>query len=140
MTEKLKLTRAAELETLPVFRHFVAEACEKAGIDGRVSFELQLALDEACTNVITHGYAGMDPGSIILELTLHPDRAQLTITDFGHPFEPSEAPKPNLEAPLEERVEGGLGLHFIYTVMDEVDYKTDELGNRLYLTKLLKKN
>ena len=135
MTEKHKLTRAAELETLPVFRKFVETVCAKAGIDSQVSFDLQLSMDEACTNIITHGYAGMDPGSIILELKVDPDQVLMTITDFGHPFEPREAPLPDLEAPLEQRLAGGLGLHFIYTVMDTVDYKADEEGNRLYLTK-----
>ena len=46
----------------------MAEACQQAGIDNQTSFDLQLALDEACTNVITHGYEGMDPGSISLPL------------------------------------------------------------------------
>jgi serine/threonine-protein kinase RsbW len=137
MTERLKITRAAELETLPVFRDFIEQACERAGIDPETRFALKLAVDEACTNVITHGYANMDPGSMILELKLDPQQVVITLTDFGHPFEPSEAPMPDLAAALEDRPTGGLGLYFIYSTMDEVDYQTSEDGNRLILTKRL---
>lgn len=137
MSESLRLTRAAELESLPAFREFIAAAGRRAGLADDVVYDLQLAVDEACTNVITHGYAGMDPGSIILELALQPGRAVLTLTDFGHPFEPSQAPQPDVSAALEDRPTGGLGLYFIYSVMDLVDYQAGEDGNRLSLVRRL---
>lgn len=137
MTERLKITRAAELETLPVFRDFIEQACQRAGVGSATCFELKLAVDEACTNVITHGYAGMDPGSVILELRLDQEQVVVSLTDFGHPFEPSESPKPDVAAALEDRPMGGLGLYFIYSTMDEVDYQTNEDGNHLILTKRL---
>jgi anti-sigma regulatory factor (Ser/Thr protein kinase) len=61
----------------------------------------------------------------------------VTLTDFGHPFEPSETPQPDLSAALEDRPTGGLGLYFIYSAMDEVDYQINEDGNHLILTKHL---
>jgi len=94
---------------------------------------MKLAIDEACANVITHGYAGMNPGSIMLELDLRPTRVIMTLTDFGHPFEPYEPEKPDLSGELA----GGFGLYLIYRVMDAVDYQTTEEGNRLILTKQL---
>lgn len=139
MPERFKLTRAAELETLPVFRALIAEACSQAQADPQTTYDIQLAIDEACTNVVTHGYAGLNPGSVMLEIKLDPGQILLTLTDFGHPFEPSEAPKPDVNALMEDREIGGLGLFFIYNVMDNVDYKSDEAGNRLYLTKKLSK-
>jgi serine/threonine-protein kinase RsbW len=139
MTHKFKIARAAELELLPVFRKFIQTAGAQTGLDNETCFNLQLAMDEACTNIIMHGYAGLDPGSIILELSIEPEQAAMTITDFGRAFEPREMPRPDLEAPLEERMAGGLGLHFIYSVMDQVDYQSDAEGNRLYLTKKLRK-
>ena len=58
------------------------------------------------------------------------------ITDFGHPFEPSQAPPPpDAATVLAEGARGGFGLHFIYQSMDTVDYRTDEDGNCLILTK-----
>ena len=137
MSETATLTRAAELESLPIFRRFIEDACQRCGVDEQTCFNLKLAVDEAATNVITHGYAGMDPGSMILELRFDPQQVVITLTDFGRPFEPSEAPKPDLSAALEDRPIGGLGLFFIYSVMDKVDYSADEQGNRLTLTKRL---
>ena len=132
---RYRTTRAAELETLAVFRELISEACQENGISDEISFELQLSMDEACTNVIQHGYAGMNPGSIILELEFDVSAVRMQITDFGHPFEPSSVPKPDLNAPLEERELGGFGLFFIYSVMDSVDYESSELGNTLFLQK-----
>lgn len=139
MSEKVKITRAAELESLAVFRDFIQTTCQRLGIDKEIAFSFALSIDEACANVIEHGYAGKDPGSIILEMDIDPARIVVTLTDFGQPFEPSEAPTPDINAPIEERTAGGFGLYFIYSMMDQVDYKTDVEGNRLTLTKYLKK-
>ncbi len=137
MGERFRITRAAELETLPVFRDFIQDACRRTGIDNETCFDLKLAVDEACTNVIAHGYAGLNPGSIILELDIAPREVTVKITDFGRPFEPAEAPMPDVSAALEDRPIGGLGLYFIYSTMDEVDYRATEEGNCLILTKRL---
>ncbi|MDX1664154.1 MAG: ATP-binding protein [Candidatus Promineifilaceae bacterium] len=137
------MTRAAELEALADFRGLVDEACTAAGVDDDACYDLKLAVDEACTNIIQHGYAGMNPGSIILQLQVRAAETpageapavHVRITDFGHPFEPSTAPEPDVDAPLEARELGGFGLFFIYQTMDEVDYVTDGAGNHLLLTK-----
>ncbi len=98
-------------------------------------YDLQLAVDEACTNIITHGYAGMNPGSVILALELFSDQVVVTLTDFGHPFEPSEPPPPDPEARLEDFPTEGLGLFFIYQTMDEIFYESTEDGNCLTFIK-----
>jgi serine/threonine-protein kinase RsbW len=135
---KRQITRAAELESLPIFRDFIKSACkENAEIDEQTCYDLQLAVDEACTNVITHGYAGMNPGSIILALEIGRNQVVVNLTDFGHPFEPSEVPVPDVEAGLEDRPMGGFGLFFIYQTMDEVQYRTTEDGNCLIFIKRL---
>jgi serine/threonine-protein kinase RsbW len=110
---------------------------QQPGIDAQTCYDLKLAVDEACTNIITHGYAGMNPGSIILALDLDPQQAVMTITDFGHPFEPTEPPMPDVGAGLEDRPTGGFGLFFIYQTMDDVRYETTEAGNCLTLVKRL---
>jgi anti-sigma regulatory factor (Ser/Thr protein kinase) len=137
MDKIYRITRAAELESLGIFRDFIAAGCRENEISDDVSYDLQLAADEACTNIIQHGYAGMDPGSIILELNIDSRSVTVLITDFGYPFEPSSAPKPDLEAALEDRPLGGFGLFFIYSTMDSVDYQTTEMGNTLILKKKL---
>jgi len=138
VSKTLQTTRAAELESLPVFRELVETGCrQQPGIDDRTRYDLKLSVDEACTNIITHGYANMNPGSIVLSLQFEPRQVVVTITDFGHPFEPSEAPMPDVTAALDDRPTGGFGLYFIYQSMDEVSYETTEDGNRLTLVKRL---
>ena len=121
---------------LAIFRDFIKSACEQhPKITDLTVYDLQLAVDEACTNIITHGYAGMNPGSVILALELFSDQVVVTLTDFGHPFEPSEPPPPDLEAGLEDFPTGGLGLFFIYQTMDEIFYESTEDGNCLTFIK-----
>jgi serine/threonine-protein kinase RsbW len=133
-----QITRSAELTSLPEFRKYVSLVCnQRSEIPEQVTYDLQLAVDEACTNIITHGYQGMNPGSIILSLAFMSDKIEVSITDFGHTFEPSQTPAPNLEAGLEDRPTGGFGLFFIYQTMDEINYKSNLYGNRLMFIKNL---
>ena len=133
-----QITRSAELTSLPEFRKFINLVCsQQSAIAGPVTYDLQLAVDEACTNIITHGYQGTNPGSIILSLAFTNDSIEVSITDFGHAFEPSQTPAPNLEAGLEDRPTGGFGLFFIYQTMDEINYTTNLYGNRLTFIKKL---
>lgn len=131
------LTRAAELDALPRFREFISTACVRLGVSTDVAFELQLACDEAATNVIKHGYAGMNPGSLMVELRPQPQKIALILSDFGHPFEPVETDAPDVNALLGDGPTPGFGLYFIYRTMNDVSYYTDEQGNHLVLTKNL---
>lgn len=137
MGQRRCITRAAHLDSLPALRDWIGEACRAAGIDDETNHDLRLAVDEACTNVITHGYAGMNPGSVMLDLVLQPHQVRITVTDFGRPFEPSAAALPDASLPLDERQAGGWGLFIIHSVMDQVGYSTDEEGNHLVLVKHL---
>ena len=138
MVEPLRITRAAYLESLEDFRASVRRHCAGLpGMDAEALYDLQLAVDEACTNIITHGYAGMQPGSIILELALQPGIVTAAITDFGHSFEPDSAPFPDTRAALEEREAGGFGLFFIRQSVDQMDYRVTEDGNIMTFTKYL---
>jgi serine/threonine-protein kinase RsbW len=133
-----RITRAAYLKSLTDFREFIKQHCANApGVSDMILYDVQLAVDEACTNIITHGYKDLDPGSIILDLDLEPDKLTVVVTDFGHSFEPSSAPIPDINAPLEEREPGGLGLFLIQHVMDGMDYQVTEDGNKMILTKTL---
>ena len=138
MPQRFQITRAAELESLSVFRGFISDCCAEFQIPNGTVYELKLAVDEACTNIIEHGYKGMDPGSIILSFRIESDRILVQITDFGHVFEPADAPKPDVDAALEDRQLGGMGLFLIYQTMDNIDYQSSEEGNTLTFTKYIK--
>jgi serine/threonine-protein kinase RsbW len=139
-SRRFQITCAAELESLSVFRQFISDCCSIHNVPEDTVFDLKLAVDEACTNIIEHGYKGMDPGSIILWFRIEPDRILVSITDFGRVFEPVEAPRPDVEAALDDRPIGGLGLYLIYQTMDNIDYQSSEEGNTLTFTKMTRGN
>jgi len=126
------------MATIIAFRALIDRACrEQPGIDPDTCYDLKLAVEEACTNVVTHGYAGMNPGSIVLCLELEPHQIRVTLTDFGHAFEPYDPGLPDLEASLDEGLSHGFGLHLIYQTMDEIHYETGEAGNHLTFVRRL---
>ena len=143
MTRKYRMTRAAELEVLTAFRELIDRACaeqdceENPSIDQQTCYDLKLAVEEACMNVITHGYSGMNAGSIMLELQFDPGQVLVTITDFGHPFEPYEPAAPDLDADGEDGLTHGFGLHLIYQTMDQNSYSTAQDGNHLTFVRRL---
>lgn len=135
MTHARRITRAAELTSLPVIREFMRAGLADAGITSPLADDLVVAVEEAAMNIVTHGYEGMDPGSLMVELEVDPARVVVTLTDFGHQFEPAEPPTPDVQAIVEGAPERGFGLHLIHQIMDDVDYRCDELGNHLLLVK-----
>ena len=130
-------TFAGQYTSLAAIADFIAQAAQEVGLNSKDTYAVKLAVDEACTNIIQHGYKGMDPGSIILSFRIEPERILVQITDFGHVFEPADAPEPDVVAALEDRELGGLGLYLIYQTMDNIDYVASEEGNTLTFTKLL---
>jgi serine/threonine-protein kinase RsbW len=138
LAKEYRMTRAAELETLIGFRDLIDQACgEQPSVDQRTCYDLKLAVEEACMNVITHGYSGMNPGSIMLELQFNPGQVLVRLTDFGHAFEPYEPAAPDPENDLEGDLTHGFGLHFIYQTMDQISYATALDGNHLTFVKWL---
>jgi anti-sigma regulatory factor (Ser/Thr protein kinase) len=138
MRRTYQVTKAAEFESLSHFRELIKRAAlDWPQIEAQILFDLQLAIEEAAMNIITHGYAGMNPGSIIFTLEVDEQRARMTLADFGRPFEPTSPPAPDLEAVMENRATGGFGLFFIYQTMDSVDYQTSGQCNTLILVKNL---
>ena len=132
-----QISLSAELNSLPLFRRLVEDAClQQADIDDQTCYDLKLAVDEACTNIIEYGYACMDPGSIILEIEIGPQAARIKITDFGCPFEPVEIEAADADISTENGMEN-LGLFFIHQSCDLLDYQTSEAGNTLVLVKYL---
>jgi anti-sigma regulatory factor (Ser/Thr protein kinase) len=126
----------ARYESLAAIDRFVADAADEVGFDQGTVYMVRLAVDEACSNIITHAYGGEGRGVIECSCQPHQDGLTVVLRDRGQPFEPESVPPPNLSDDLEQRTGGGLGLHFIREIMDEVDFDFDsESGNVLILVK-----
>lgn len=120
---------------------FIVDAAIEAGFDNDAAFQVQLACDEACTNVIEHAYNGRS-GEIEVGYAVKAGDFIVTIRDHGRAFDPSAVPKPALagDKPVDiDALEvGGLGLHFMRRLMDEVTFTFDQKkGNLLTMKKRL---
>lgn len=132
----VQITRSAQIESLPEFRNFIRHNCTEHGVTEETAiYDLQLAVDEASTNIIKHSYPDCDPGSIILAIEFEPTKIIVTITDFGYPFEPVDVPPPDLEAALDGGASGGFGLFIIHETIDVVEYESTAFGNNLKFVK-----
>lgn len=126
----------ARYESLAAIDQFVAGAAQQASFDESTVYQVQLAVDEACSNIIEHAYGGEGAG--VIECTYHvkDDLITVVLRDHGQPFDPDAVPEPNLSTDLEERDEGGLGLHLMRRIMDEVEFDFEsEEGNVLTMVK-----
>jgi serine/threonine-protein kinase RsbW len=136
MVDRRQIALPAETGSLVAIRTFVEDLCSQAGLDAETSYDIKLAIDEVCMNIIEHGYAGMNPGSIVVSLQYGARKFVVRITDFGHPFDPREPSAPDPQAMLRGDP-GGVGLYFIYRSVDSVTYQASESGNTLTLVKNL---
>ena len=126
----------ARFDQLDAIREFAAQAARDAGMDDSATYAVELCMDEACTNVIEHAYEGINGEDI--ECTCDSDDKNLTIIirDHGKSFDPSSIALPDLDADLESRPVGGLGVFLIKKLMDEVRFEPlGELGNVLTMIK-----
>ena len=133
---RLEIAREAHPENLQGIRDFIEEACRRAGVERSAAFDLKLAVDEACSNIVEHGYAGRAPGPIRVTFDADGDRVVVAIADRGRAFDPKDAAAPDLDSDWQHRRIGGLGWHLIRQSVDAMDYETNqESGNRLTLVK-----
>ena len=105
----------------------------------QVSFEamylVSLAIEELVTNCIKYGYQDANGHTIDFLLSVDEGVLSLEVVDDGNPFNPLDAPRPDLSLPPEKRPIGGLGLHLLRELADEMRYERRDGTNRLRLTK-----
>jgi sigma-B regulation protein RsbU (phosphoserine phosphatase) len=130
-----RLTVAAELDRLPEIIDFVSRLGGEAGLEPKQILELELAVEEAVTNVIKYAYPLGGGRVTVSGLEVEPDALSVEIMDQGPPFNPLEVAAPDLTAGLEERPVGGLGLTLLRRLMDEVRYRREANQNVLTLIK-----
>jgi anti-anti-sigma factor len=128
------ITVDASLEHLAAISDFVVDQARVAGLNEHAAWEVQLAVDEAVTNVIQHSYAQSN-GSITLTTRYADDVFTVAIHDRGRPFDPEDVPEPDLVSPLEERRTGGLGLYLMRKLMDQVEFRFEDGENILTMMK-----
>jgi serine/threonine-protein kinase RsbW len=114
---------AAKFEFLDEIREFVGGIARQGGFSDKDVYNIQLATDEAASNMIEHSYENMPDGVIDLSCGMEADQIRIVLIDYGEPFDPSAIPLPDLKADLSDRKIGGLGIFLMRKLMDEVHYE-----------------
>jgi serine/threonine-protein kinase RsbW len=130
-----ELQLVGTLADLPRIGEFIEGACEQADIDPAARFDILMAVDEACSNVFEHAYCCLT-GEVNLSFETRDGDLVITMRDRGRAFNPEGVPTPDMGLPLEERPIGGLGLHLMRRLMDDVTFSfSPEYGNILVMAK-----
>lgn len=112
--------------------------CRDEALPDDAAFHLNLVLEELVTNIVSYGYDAQDSGKeIAVRLQREPAGIAVEVIDEGRAFDPLSAPEPDLEASVEERPIGGLGVHFLRTLMHDLRYHRAEGRNHLFFRKPL---
>lgn len=141
----------AEAEMRPGFRMSVAADPDGVGkvnaafTDFAQKYELpegvrrsfNVALDELLANLLSHGMAGVDAGALTIEVEPDQERLTVTLVDDGPPFDPFSERAPDTTLSVEDRPVGGLGIHLVRELMDEVSYERRDGRNVVTLVKQL---
>lgn len=128
-------TFPSRLESLEKISEFVQQVARSACLNDREVYAVQLAVDEACTNIIEHAYHGKN-GNIVCTCDVEADGLKVVLLDQATPYNPESWSEPDVNLPLEEVKSRGLGLFLMHKMMDVVKFETSpEGGNCLTMIK-----
>ncbi len=131
------LCMSNDIEELNKLEPFLNGIFERENLDMSMLPQIDLALEEAVTNIIMYAYPEGEKGTAELNVEVADGQISATLIDSGTPFNPLQQQEANLDVSLEERKIGGLGIHLIKEIMDEVDYAYEEGRNLLRMKKRL---
>lgn len=133
--EQLSLRIANDLAELPRVAESIDDFCAAHDLPADCAFKLNIALEELLTNTISYGFDDARPHEIAITVARAGDEIVAEISDDARPFDPLNAPPPDLDSTIEERRIGGLGVHLVKTLMDKVAYAYRDGRNRVTLHK-----
>lgn len=127
-------------QNLAIIRDFVSRIASQAGLADADVASLELAVDEACANVIEHAYGNDATKQVVVRALFDDDTLQIHVVDSGLGFDPSGIKEEELRELVEKRRTGGLGLRLIRSLMDEVHYEIEPgVKNELRMVKKLRR-
>ncbi len=129
---------AKDIELLSI-KDFVQRVCDSAACTPKETFNIKLAIDEACSNIIRHAYKDKEDGKITLEIGIGFADLMIKIIDYGKSFNFKDIKDPDLNHYLDIGKKGGLGIWLIKKIMTNVQYKAFSDHNELILYRRLSK-
>jgi anti-anti-sigma factor len=137
MRPSFRMTIGADLGEVARVHSAFAEFADAHALPASIRRSMSVALDDLLNNTISYGFAGRESGEVTIEVELRTDRLSVTLTDDGTPFNPFGMAAPDTAPSVEERQIGGLGIHLVRRMMDEVSYHRRTDRNVVTLAKLL---
>jgi anti-sigma regulatory factor (Ser/Thr protein kinase) len=131
------ITLRNDLAEIPRLAGFVDAFCAPLVPTPADVLALQLALEEAVTNVINHGYADGQPHTFTVELAADDRRVTVVVTDDAPTYDPLARAEVDITLPLEDRPIGGLGVHLVKKLLDSARYERRDGRNILTLVRTL---
>ncbi len=140
MTYNLKIP--SKTDNLELIRSFVSHVAEMIGFDADETYKIELAVDEACANVIKHAYDKQNAeNQIDLAIEIDVKKLVIIITDLGKGFDVKKVLKKDIKEYLAEMRVGGLGIHLIKALMNDVEFSSEPgVKTQVKMTKYLMKN
>ena len=130
-----RLTLRNDIDEIPKLHALIQSIAEETDMDHALAMSLNLALEEAVSNVMLYAYPAGSPGQVDIEAAVLDDRIDFRVSDSGVPFDPTVASDPDLAADLKDRPIGGLGIFLVKRIMDDVSYTWENGRNILTMTK-----
>ena len=127
------LTLHNNVEQIALLPEYVETVAKAAQLDNETVFNLNLALEEAVSNVILYAYPEGTDNVVDIEAKADGNQVSFVITDSGKPFDPTAKEEVDIDAEITDRPIGGLGIHLVRTIMDKVSYERKEEKNILTL-------
>ena len=132
-----RLTLTNDISNIPLLAEFVEAIAEELELDMEISMSLNLALEEAVVNVMNYAYPKGTKGDILIDALTDDDRLKFVITDQGVAFDPTAKDEVDTSLSAEERPIGGLGIHLVRQLMDNIEYERKDGSNILTLSKII---
>ena len=129
------LTLDNDIQQIPQLASFVDAVAEDAGIDFSEAMPLNLALEEAVVNVMQYAYPAGTHGTVTIEALFNKEQLKFIISDSGTPFDPTTKEDVDVSLEVGDREVGGLGIHLIRQIMDDISYEYKDGKNVLTLHK-----
>ena len=124
-----------EAAQLPALARFLQDFCVTAELPPGAALPFEIALEEIFMNVVMHGSPAGRLARVEVSLALCDDDLTLAVVDDGPAFDPLSLPTPDVNAPLNARRVGGLGVYLVRQMMDAVSYAREGPRNRLRMSK-----
>jgi serine/threonine-protein kinase RsbW len=126
---------SASVHEIERLNRLIRQFGELHDLPSRALYSVNLALDEVVSNIVLYGYEDSNDDPIVIKMEVRGAELMASVEDSGREFDPLSLPTPDLSAPLDQREVGGLGIHLMRSLMDEVAYRRHDSKNLLTMRK-----